>query len=107
LARGDLAQAVADAFRYGKLVLATTTYNADIFPKMKTFIRELIDHNFQNRQVALVENGMWAPAAARVMRGMLEGVKDLRFTKNNVRITASLNEVSMAQLEALAEELCE
>lgn len=107
LARADMALALADAFRYGKLVLATTTYNADIFPKMKTFIRELIDHNFQNRKVALVENGMWAPAAARVMRGMLEGIKDLRFADNGVRITASLNEASMAQLEALAEELCD
>ena len=107
LARGDMSEAVADAFCYGKLVLATTTYNADIFPKMKTFIRELIDHNFQNRQVALVENGMWAPAAARVMRSMLEGIKDLRFADTSVRITASVNEASMAQLEALAKELCE
>ncbi len=106
LARDDMSQALADAFRYGKLVLATTTYNADIFPYMKTFIRELLEHNYQKRLVGLVENGMWAPAAARVMRGMLEEAKELQFADNAVKITAALNDVSAAQIEALASELC-
>ena len=106
LARCDMAEALEDAFRYGKLVLATTTYNAGIFPFMKTFIHELIDHNYQNRTVALMENGMWAPAAARVMRGMLEGCKDIHFTENSVKIVAALSDASRVQIEALAEELC-
>ena len=106
LARCDMSVALADAFRYGKLVLATTTYNADIFPFMKTFIHELKDHNYQNRTVGLMENGMWAPAAARVMRGMLEGCKDITFTENNVKIVAALSDVSRVQIDALAEELC-
>lgn len=105
LARDDMSQALADAFRYGKLVLATTTYNADIFPYMKTFIRELAEHNYQKRMVGLMENGMWAPAAARVMRGMLEECKELQFADNAVKITAALNDASAAQIEALAEEL--
>lgn len=105
LARGDMSEALADAFRYGKLVLATTTYNAGIFPYMKTFIHELIEHNYQNRTLALVENGMWAPAAARVMRGMLEGCKDIRFAENNVKIVAALSDASRVQIDALAEEL--
>ena len=106
LARCDMSVALADAFRYGKLVLATTTYNADIFPFMKTFIHELKDHNYQNRTVGLMENGMWAPAAARVMRGMLEGCKDITFTENNVKIVAALSDLSRGQIDALAEELC-
>ena len=106
LARDDMSQALADAFRYGKLVLATTTYNADIFPYMKTFIRELAEHNYQKRVVGLMENGMWAPAAARVMRGMLDECKELQIAENAVKITAALNDASTAQIEALAEELC-
>lgn len=106
LARCDMAKALEDAFRYGKLVLATTTYNAGIFPYMKTFIHELLEHNYQNRTVALMENGMWAPAASRVMRGMLEGCKDIHFTENNVKIVASLNDAGKVQIDALAEELC-
>lgn len=105
LARDDMSQALADAFRYGKLVLATTTYNADIFPYMKTFIRELAEHNYQKRVVGLMENGMWAPAAARVMRGMLDECKELQIAENAVKITAALNDASAAQIEALAEEL--
>lgn len=106
LARCDMSEALSDAFRYGKLVLATTTYNADIFPFMKTFIHELKDHNYQNRTVGLMENGMWAPAAARVMRGMLEECRDLRFAENAVKITAVLNDAGRSQIELLAEELC-
>lgn len=106
LARCDMAKALEDAFRYGKLVLATTTYNAGIFPYMKTFIHELLEHNYQNRTVALMENGMWAPAASRVMRGMLEGCKDIHFTEKNVKIVASLNDAGEVQIDALAEELC-
>lgn len=106
LARDDMSQALADAFRYGKMVLATTTYNADIFPYMKTFIRELAEHNYQKRVVGLMENGMWAPAAARVMRGMLDECKELQIAENAVKITAALNDASTAQIEALAEELC-
>ena len=106
LARCDMAQAVADAFRYSKLVLATTTYNADIYPFMKEFIHHLTERNFQNRTVALVENGSWAPLAAKTMAGMLEGCKNLTFTKNTVRILSALNETSKGQIEALAGELC-
>ena len=107
LARCDMAQAVSDAFRYGKLVLATTTYNADIFPFMKEFIHHLTERNFQNRTVALIENGSWAPLAAKVMRGMLEGSKNLTFADNTVKILSSLNEDSKSQIEALANELCQ
>ena len=106
LARCDMFEAVEDAFRYGKLVLATTTYNADVFPFMKTFIEYLTERNFQNRTIALVENGSWAPVAARVMRGMLEGAKNITFAETEIKMKAALNEESMAQLEALAEELC-
>ena len=106
LARADMAQAVADAFRYGKLVLATTTYNADIFPFMKEFIHHLTERNFQNRTIGLIENGSWAPLAAKVMRNMLAGSKNLTFTDTTVRIQSALNEESTAQVEALANELC-
>ena len=107
LARTDMAEAVEDAFRYGKLVLATTTYNADIFPFMKEFIHHLTDRNFQNRTVGLMENGSWAPLAAKVMRNMLSGSKNLTFTDTTVRIQSALNEESTAQVEALANELCQ
>ena len=106
LARCDMAEAVEDAFRYGKLVLATTTYNADIFPFMKEFIHHLTERNFQNRTVALMENGSWAPLAAKVMGNMLAGCKNLTFTDTKVKILSALSEESKAQIEALAEELC-
>jgi flavorubredoxin len=106
LARCDMAEAVEDAFRYGKLVLATTTYNGDIFPFMKEFINHLTERNFQNRTIGLMENGTWAPVAARVMRKMLEGSKNLTFTENSVKIMSALSDESKAQIEALAEELC-
>lgn len=106
LARCDMAEAVEDAFRYGKLVLATTTYNADIFPFMKEFIHHLTERDFQNRTVGLIENGSWAPMAARVMREMLAGSKNLTFTKTTVKILSALNEGSRGQIEAMANELC-
>ena len=106
LARCDMAEAVEDAFRYSKLVLATTTYNAEIFPFMREFISHLTERNFSNRTVALIENGSWAPLAAKVMRGMLEGCKNLTYTDTTVKILSALNEESSAQLETLADELC-
>ena len=106
LARCDMFEAVEDAFRYGKLVLATTTYNADIFPFMKTFIEHLTERNFSDRTVALIENGSWAPTAARIMKGMLEKSKNLTFAENTVKIMSALNDASKAQITALAEELC-
>ena len=106
LARCDMAKAVGDAFRYGKLVLATTTYNADIFPFMKEFIHHLTERNFQNRTVGLVESGSWAPTAAKVMRNMLESSKNLTFTDTTVKILSALSDDSRAQIGALAEELC-
>ena len=105
LARCDMAKAVEDAFRYGKLVLATTTYNMDIFPFMREFIHHLTERNFRSRTVGLVENGSWAPNAAKVMRGMLEGSKDLTYTETTVKILSALNDESRAQVLALAEEL--
>ena len=95
-----------DAFRYGKLVLATTTYNADIFPFMKEFIHHLTERNFRNRTVALMENGSWAPQAAKVMRGMLEGCKNITFTDATVHINSALNDHSKQQIDDLAQELC-
>ena len=106
LAREDMAECVEDAFRYGKLVLATTTYNADIFPFMKEFLHHLMEHNYQNRTVAFIENGSWAPVAAKNMKALLETCKNLTFTQNEVHIKSALNEESMAQLEELASELC-
>ena len=107
LARCDMAEAVEDAFRYGKLVLATTTYNADIFPFMKEFIHHLTERNYRNRTIGLVENGTWAPLAAKVMTKMFEGCKNLTFTDTTVRILSALNEDSKAQIEAMANELCQ
>ena len=106
LARTDMAEAVEDAFRYGKLVLATTTYNADVFPFMKEFIHHLTERDYQNRTIGLMENGSWAPLAAKVMRSMLEGSKNLTFTDTTVHILSALNDESKAQVEALAQELC-
>jgi flavorubredoxin len=105
LARCDVSQAVADAFRFDTLVLATTTYNGDMFPAMKEFLMHLGERNFQNRRVALIENGTWAPLAAKAMKAALEGFKDLQFTAETVKIKAALNPDSAAQLEALAQEL--
>ena len=107
LARCDMAEAVEDAFRYGKLVLATTTYNADIFPFMKEFIHHLTERNYRNRTIGLVENGTWAPLAAKVMTKMFDGCKNLTFTDTTVRILSALNEDSKAQIEAMANELCQ
>ncbi len=106
LARCDMAEAIEDAFRYGKLVLATTTYNADIFPFMNTFIHGLVERNFQNRTVAFIENGSWSPLATKVMKGLLENCKNLHYAENSVRIMSALNEESVAQIDALVKELC-
>lgn len=106
LARCDMAEAVEDAFRYSKIVLATTTYNAEIFPFMREFINHLTERNFSNRTVAFIENGSWAPMATKVMKGMLERSKNLNYAENTVKIISALNEESTAQVEALANELC-
>ena len=105
LARDDMAEAVEDAFRYNKLVLATTTYNGDVFPFMKEFIHHLTERNFQNRTVGMIENGTWSPVAAKFMLKMLENCKNLTYTANNVKIYSALNDESHAQLMALAAEL--
>lgn len=107
LARCDMAEAVSSAFRYRKLVLATTTYNADIFPYMQEFIHHLTQRNFQSRTVALIENGSWAPMAAKTMEKMLSGCKNLTFTETTVRIVSSLDDTSAAQIDALVGELCQ
>lgn len=105
LARCDMAAATADAFRYSKLVLATTTYNADIFPFMKEFVNHLTERMFQKRTIGLIENGSWAPLASRVIRSMFQNSKDITFTETTVKIMSALNEESLAQLDSLAEEL--
>lgn len=105
LARCDMPEAVEDTFRYGKVVLATTTYNADIFPFMKTFIEHLTERNWQNKTVGLIENGSWAPTAAKGMKALLESSKNLTFLEPAVKITSALNDESRAQLEQLAEAL--
>ena len=107
LARDDMAEAVEDAFRYGKLVLATTTYNAEIFPFMREFINHLTERSYQNRKVAFIENGSWAPVATKVMKKMFENSKNLTFIDATVTINSALNEESLAQLENLAIELCQ
>ena len=106
LARCDMAEAVADAFRYSKLVLATTTYNATIFPHMQNFIDHLTARNYQGRTVGMIENGAWAPMAAKVMKKMLETSKNLTYTDTTVTVKCALNDVSRAQIDALADELC-
>ena len=106
LARTDMAEAVEDAFRYGKIVLATTTYNGEIFPFMREFISHLVERNFQNRTVAFMENGSWAPMATKVMRGMLEKCKNLQYAESGVKILSALTEESLAQIDELAKELC-
>ena len=106
LARCDMAEAVADAFRYSKLVLATTTYNATIFPHMQSFIDHLTARNYQGRTVGMIENGAWAPMAAKVMKKMLETSKNLTYTHTTVTVKCALNDASRAQIDALADELC-
>ena len=106
LARDDMAEAVEDAFRYGKLVLATTTYNGDIFPYMNTFLHALLERGYQNRTVGLIENGSWAPVAAKKMRSMLEGSKNLTFTETTVTLRSAMSAESEAQIASLAKELC-
>ncbi len=105
-ARCDMAEAVEDAFRYGRIALATTTYNADIFPFMREFIHELNERGYQNRTVGLIENGSWAPTAAKKMRAMLEGNKNITFTDTTVTVRSAMTEENKAELRALAEELC-
>ena len=106
LARDDMAKAVEDAFRYGKLVLATITYNADIFPFMKTYIDHLTERNYQNRTIGLIENGSWAPNAAKVMKAEFEKSKNITWLDTTVKIVSSLSEENMEQLDQMAEELC-
>ena len=105
LARDDMHAAISDAFKYSKLVLATTTYNASIFPYMRTYINHLTERSFQNRTVAFIENGSWAPMATKVMKGLFEKSKGLTFAETEVKIMSALNEESLAQIEALADEL--
>ena len=107
LARDEMTEAVEDAFRYGKLVLATTTYNADIFPFMKQFIDHLTERNYQNRTIGLIENGSWAPLAVKIMKGMFEKSKNITWLESNVTIKSALNDDSRAQIEAMAKELCQ
>ena len=106
LAREDMAEAVEDAFRYGKLVLASVTYNADVFPFMKIFIEHLTERNYQKRTLGLIENGSWAPTAARVMTGMFEKSKNITWLEHSVKIMSSLSEENEKELDAMAEELC-
>ena len=106
LARCDMSEAVSDAFRYNKLVLATTTYNAEIFPFMREFIDHLIEHNYQKRTVALIENGSWAPLAAKVMRSKLEKCKNISFAETTVKILSALDDSSKKQIDTLVNELC-
>ena len=105
LARDDIAEAVEDAFRYDTVVFATTTFNNGIFPFMREFIESLTERNYQNKRLAFIENGSWAPQAAKVMKGMLEGCKNMTYCENEVKIVSALNEASRAQIDALAEEL--
>ena len=106
LARDDMSAAVADAFRYSKLVLATLTYNAGIYPFMQDFINRLTERSFQTRTIGLIENGSWAPTAAKVMKGMFEKSKNITWTENNVKVMSAVKEENVKEIEALAEELC-
>ncbi len=107
LAREDMAEAVEDAFRYGKLVIASTTYNADVFPFMRTFLEHLVERGYKKRTIGVIENGSWAPMAAKVMKGILEPCKDLKFTNASVKIMSAMNDENKQQIESLANELCE
>ena len=106
LARCDMAEAVEDAFRYSTLVLATTTYNGDVFPFMKEFINHLTERGYKSRRVGMIENGSWAPMAVKVMRGMLEGSKDITYAESGVKILSAMTEQNREQLRTLADELC-
>ena len=106
LARCDMAEAVEDAFRYGKLVLATTTYNADIFPFMKQFIDHLTERNYQNRTLGFIENGTWAPAAAKIMKAMFEKSKNINYIDTTVTLRSAMTEENAEAIERMAEELC-
>ena len=106
LARDDMSAAVADAFRYSRLVLATITYNGSIYPFMNDFVTRLVEHNFQNRTVGLIENGSWAPTAARVIKKMMEGSKNIKWTDTTVTIMSAVKQENVEQIEALAKELC-
>ena len=106
LAREDMAECVEDAFRHDRLVLASITYNADVFPFMKTFIHELLERNYQNRKVAFIENGTWAPIAGRVMAGMLEKCKNITYADTTVTVKSTVNDDAVAAIDTLAEELC-
>ena len=106
LSRDDMAEAIEDAFRYDKLVLAAASYDASVFPCMETFLNKLTNKNYQNRKIAIIENGSWAPTAARVMAGMFEKSKNITWLENNVKIMSSLSEANEAEIEAMAEELC-
>ena len=105
LAREDMAEAVEDAFRYGKIVLASTTYNGDVFPFMKTFIEHLTERNYQNKTIGLIENGSWASMAGKVMRGMFEKSKNITWLETSVKIMSSMDEQNKADIEKMAEEL--
>ncbi|MBR2644393.1 MAG: flavin reductase, partial [Clostridia bacterium] len=107
LAREDMAEAVEDAFRYGKLVIASTTYNADVFPFMRTFLEHLVERGYKKRTIGVIENGSWAPMAAKTMKAILEPCKDLKFTNASVKIMSAMNEENKQQIEAMANELCE
>ena len=107
LAREDMAEAVEDAFRYGKLVIASTTYNADVFPFMRTFLEHLVERGYKKRTIGVIENGSWAPMAAKVMKGILEPCKDIKFTNASVKIMSAMNDENKQQIESLANELCE
>ncbi len=106
LAREDMAEAVEDAFRYGKLVIASTTYNADVFPFMRTFLEHLVERGYKKRTIGIIENGSWAPMAAKTMKAILEPCKDLKFTDAQVRIMSAMNDENKQQIEAMANELC-
>lgn len=105
LARDDMAEAVEDAFKYDKIVLATTTYNADVFPFMREFINHLTERNYQNRTIAFIENGSWAPVAAKIMKNMLSGLKNVKFVESEVKILSAVNDENLNQIENLANEL--
>ena len=107
LAREDMAEAVEDAFRYGKLVIASTTYNADVFPFMRTFLEHLAERGYKKRTIGVIENGSWAPMAAKVMKGILEPCKELKFLNAQVKIMSAMNDENKQQIDAMAEELCE
>ncbi len=106
LARSDMAENVEDAFRYGKIVLATTTYNGDVFPFMRDFITHLTEHNYMNRKIGFIENGSWMPMATKIMQGLFEKSKNIIFCENNVKITSGVNETNLMEIKALAEEMC-